>query len=204
MSAVVAKAKAGWRRHPWLATTTGAGIVVLATVGAVRGARLTIPYLVIVLVMFLFVSVADESTRFSTLALVGLAAWALLHLAGGLIELDDGRILYNTLFTRWIHFDNVVHFIGFGSAGLAGGEALAASLGVRLRPRTAWVVACTAAMAAGALNEVVEFAATHVLGATEVGGYENTGRDLVANMLGGCLAGTWAARRLAKGAEQQA
>lgn len=170
------------------------GIVTLATVGAVRGARLTVPYLVIVLAMVVFVSVADDSVRFSTPTLVGLAAWAILHLAGGLIELDDGRILYNVVIGRWIHFDNAVHFIGFGSAGLAGYEALRSAMGEMITPRIAWAVACSAGLAAGAFNEVVEFGATHVLEATEVGGYENTGRDLVANLLGSILAGLWAAR----------
>ena len=50
-------------------------------------------------------------------------------------------------------------------------------------------------MGVGAFNEVIEFAATHLLRATEVGGYQNTGRDLIANMLGGAAAGVVAARR---------
>ncbi len=41
----------------------------------------------------------------------------------------------------------------------------------------------------GAFNEVVEFWSTHLLAATNVGGYENTGRDLVANLLGSAVAG---------------
>jgi len=41
-------------------------------------------------------------------------------------------------------------------------------------------------MGLGALNEVVEFAATRLMPRTNVGGYENTGWDLVSN-LAGCL-----------------
>jgi hypothetical protein len=58
-----------------------------------------------------------------------------------------------------------------------------------------WAITTTAGLAAGALNEVVEFGASHLLGATNIGGYENTGRDLVANLLGSLLAGWWASRR---------
>ena len=41
-------------------------------------------------------------------------------------------------------------------------------------------------MGFGAANEVVEFIATRVLPETNVGGYENTGWDLVSNTVG-CL-----------------
>jgi hypothetical protein len=51
-------------------------------------------------------------------------------------------------------------------------------------------------MGIGALNEVIEFGITHVQTATQIGGYQNTGRDLVANMLGGAVAGVIAARRV--------
>src|SRR5581483_4963981 len=123
----LARARRGFRRHRVLASLAAVAIAVLGAVGAVRHARLTVPYLLIVLTAAVFVAAADERARFSTLTLIGLAVWAALHLAGGLIELNDGRILYNTTFTRWIHFDNVVHFIGFGSAGMACCEALQAS-----------------------------------------------------------------------------
>lgn len=188
------RARASIRRHPAISAFMVTGAAVLGTVGAVRHARLTIPYLVIVATVAAIVVLADDQVRFRTVTLTGLAVWATLHLAGGLIELDDGRIFYNTLYTRWIHFDNVVHFIGFGSAGLALLEALQASIAVPLRRSTVWAVTWVAGMGAGAFNEVIEFGATHLLDATDVGGYENTGRDLVANMLGAALAATWAAR----------
>jgi hypothetical protein len=189
-----AKGARSLRRHPVVASLTAAGIVALGITGAVRHAELTVPYLVIVLALGTAVAIADDRTRFSRVAIIGLAVWAVLHLAGGLIELDDGRTLYNTTFTRWIHFDNVVHVIGFGSAGLAATEALIATLGALLPRRTTWVVTWVAAMGAGALNEVVEFAASHLLNAANVGGYQNTGRDLVANLIGGAIAASWAAR----------
>ena len=53
----------------------------------------------------------------------------------------------------------------------------------------------------GAMNEVAEFAATHLLDATNVGGYENTGRDLAANLLGSSGAGVLVSRREARAAQ---
>jgi uncharacterized membrane protein len=190
------------RRHHHLALATSLVWLALAAIGLARGAPLTIPYLVIVLGLAAVIVRSDDRVRYSTLTLTGLALWGTLHLAGGLIELDDGRILYNTSVTRLIHLDNAVHFLGFGAAGLAGFEALRAALTPKpatpltpLTPRLAWAITTTAGLAAGAVNEVVEFAASHLLGATNIGGYENTGRDLVANLLGSLLAGWWASRR---------
>jgi hypothetical protein len=43
-------------------------------------------------------------------------------------------------------------------------------------------------MGFGALNEVIEFAATLTMPHTNVGGYVNTGWDLVSNLVGCALA----------------
>ena len=45
-------------------------------------------------------------------------------------------------------------------------------------------------MGFGALNEVIEFIATLMVPNTNVGGYVNTGWDLVANMIGASVAAT--------------
>ena len=59
------------------------------------------------------------------------------------------------------------------------------------------VLSGAAALGFGALNEVVEFAATMLVPETNVGGYENTGWDLVSNLVGVLLAtgAIWIARR---------
>jgi hypothetical protein len=43
-------------------------------------------------------------------------------------------------------------------------------------------------MGFGAFNEVIEFAATQTVPETNVGGYVNTGWDLVSNMVGSFIA----------------
>ena len=58
-----------------------------------------------------------------------------------------------------------------------------------VRPSPGMLVLCAAAgMGFGALNEVIEFVATLTVPKTNVGGYENTGWDLVSNMIGSVLA----------------
>jgi hypothetical protein len=41
------------------------------------------------------------------------------------------------------------------------------------------------------VNEVVEFVATLLIPETNVGGYRNTGWDLVSNLIGATTAATW-------------
>jgi len=47
----------------------------------------------------------------------------------------------------------------------------------------------------GAVNELVEFLISRVVAESKVGGYENTGLDLVANVVGCLAAALWAATR---------
>ena len=61
----------------------------------------------------------------------------------------------------------------------------------RVRPTPGLMVLCAAAgLGFGALNEVIEFAATLLVPETNVGGYLNTGWDLVANLFGATVAVT--------------
>ena len=194
----MARAASSIRRHPRVAATVAAYLVVLGAYGLLHGSRLAVPYLVIVAVGFVGLAVADDRFRFSRVVLVGLTLWGLGHLAGGIIELDGGdRIFYNVVFARWFHFDNIVHFIGFGTAGLACWEALRAGwLGdVEVGPVATVVFVALLGCGVGAVNEVLEFAFTLVVKDSQVGGYQNTGRDLVANLLGGLTAGIYEVRR---------
>ncbi len=192
---------AGARRHPVVAATVAGYIVAWTVYGLVAGSRLMAPYVVIVAGLALAIAAADAKVHFSLLVLVGLAVWGFGHLAGGLVALSGpgDRILYNAVFLRWGHFDNVVHAIGFGTAGIAVWEASRSWLPVEPgHPLGTAVVVCLLGQGVGAFNEVVEFAASHLLAATNVGGYENTGRDLVANLLGTAVAGWWVSRREAR------
>jgi hypothetical protein len=181
-----------------VAATVVTYLVALGLYGAVNGSRLTVPYVVIVAVAFVGLAVADNRFRFSGVVLLGLTLWGLGHLAGGIVELDGGdRIFYNVVFGRWFHVDNIVHFIGFGTAGLAFWEALRAGwlADVEVGPVATVAFIAVLGCGVGAVNEVVEFAFTLLVADSQVGGYQNTGRDLVANLLGGLTAGVYQVRR---------
>jgi hypothetical protein len=198
VAGIATDVRAAVGRHRAVAAVVVTYLVVLGTYGLVNGSRLAIPYVVIVAAAFVGLAVADSRFGFSLVVLVGLTLWGLGHLAGGIIELDGGdRIFYNVVFGRWFHVDNIVHFVGFGTAGLACWEALRAGWlrGTEVGPVATVAFVAILGCGVGAVNEVVEFAFTLAVADSQVGGYQNTGRDLVANLLGGLVAGVFEVRR---------
>ncbi len=132
-------------------------------------------------------------TKLSLTSLWGLCLWGLLHMAGGSVPVGDS-VLYAwkilPLLDRGgeffiLKFDQVVHAFGFAVATLVMFEII----GPRWRGSRGLLsfVSFLAGMGLGALNEIVEFAAVLVFPSTGVGGYYNTGLDLVFNMLGAGL-----------------
>lgn len=138
-----------------------------------------------------------RAIRLHPAALWGLSIWGLLHMSGGLVPIPDdwprlgGRVLYNLwLIPERLKYDHVVHAYGFGLMTWVSWQGLRRTFEnrrVTIAPSGGLLILCVAAgMGFGALNEVVEFAAAMTIPGTNVGGYENTGWDLVSN-LAGCL-----------------
>jgi hypothetical protein len=117
-----------------------------------------------------------------------LALLGLLHLAGGLIPLGEGQILYNMpLGVFPLQVDRVVHAFGSAVVALVAWQAVRGHLiGARPIP---WLVVL-AGMGVGAIEEVAEFASSSVA-PSNVGGYSNTGWDLVFNLVGCTVAAAW-------------
>jgi hypothetical protein len=183
--------------HPVLLSLAASAAVVFAAYGVGTGAPLTVPYLVIVFGLGALALYLDRRVAFSNVVAIGLTAWAIAHLAGGLVQLDDHRVLYNAELLPGVRYDNVVHFVGFGVAGIACWEALSLNLrGCCPAPSMAAWVVWLLGMGVGALNEVVEFGISQIVAESNIGGYVNTGRDLVANLLGAAVAGALVSRRL--------
>lgn len=140
--------------------------------------------------------------RLPLAALWCLSVWGLAHMAGGLMIVPESwpvagesRVLYNLwLVPGLLKYDQLVHAYGFGVVTWICWQLLArafAARGVELQPTFGLLTLCVAAgMGFGAANEVVEFIATLTLPETNVGGYENTGWDLVANTVGCVLSAT--------------
>ncbi len=167
-------------------------------------------YLAVVVMLVGVVFVVHARVALSQRLLWALAWWGALHMAGGLVPVPESwpvegefRVLYSWWVLPaddpsdrgWLKFDQLVHAYGFGVATWLCWQALCGALGgprepAALRPTPGVLVLVAAAgTGLGALNEIVEFAATRFT-TTNVGGYENTGWDLVYNAVGAAIAVT--------------
>jgi hypothetical protein len=157
-------------------------------------------YVAVMGVLIVIVSLLHLRVRFHEAALWGLAIWGLLHMAGGLMPIPawwprkgESRVLYNLwLVPDWLKYDQAIHAFGFGLVTWICWQGLRRAFqwqGTDVRPSLGLLTLCLfAGMGLGAVNEVVEFAATLLLPGTNVGGYLNTGWDLVANLVGCVIA----------------
>lgn len=159
-------------------------------------------YIVVMLVLIGAIAWLHTQVNLTTALIWALSVWGFLHMAGGLVPLPPGWPFNGeqaVLYSWWIlppdrlKYDQVVHAYGFGITTWLCWYSLRAAL-LRLKPENprpqptlGLLTLCAAAgMGFGALNEVIEFIAVLTLPNTNVGGYENTGWDLVSN-LAGCL-----------------
>lgn len=125
-----------------------------------------------------------------------LSLWGLLHMIGGIMPVPgelaiDGH--KNVFYSLWIipgllKYDQLVHAYGFGTATWVCWQSVRPLLSNRVPTPPVLMLCALAGMGLGALNEVVEFTATLLIPNTNVGGYENTGWDLVSNMIGSGIA----------------
>ena len=157
-------------------------------------------YFVVMCLLIGTVGLVHRRVRLPIAALWGLSIWGLAHMAGGLMPvpeswpiLGDSHVLYNVwIVPGWLKYDQVVHAYGFGLVTWicwCSLEAAFTSRGVSVKPTIGLLTLCVAAgMGFGAANEVVEFIATLTIPGTNVGGYSNTGWDLVANTCGAVVA----------------
>ena len=175
-----------------------AGTAVLITLGIVTGQANWPVYAVVVVGGTAVVIRIHLRVGLSTTTIWGLVAFALGHLAGGMVPVGDGVLYQLWLVDGVLRYDNVQHAVGFGFVGRAIWETLQHRLAPSERDRAAvamWIVVLAAA-AAGAVNEIAEYLLTLVLPEHQVGGYDNTARDLIANLLGGLAVGWWTRRRI--------
>lgn len=85
-------------------------------------------------------------------------------------------------------YDQFVHIVGFAGATLA----MYFLIKPLLKDGHPWislsVVVIMAGLGVGALNEIVEFFVSEIVGETGVGGYINTSLDLVSDLVGAFIA----------------
>lgn len=172
-----------------LCIVAGTGII------ATRNGEFII-YLAVLLTLGGIILLLHRKLRFSAGMLWALWVWAALHMAGGLVPVPESwpingdiRVLYSWwLIPDMLKYDHVVHALGFGIATTAVWQGLSRIWPEEGGLRPTWgllIVSAICGMGLGGMNEVVEFIATLVTD-TNVGGYINTGWDLVSN-LAGCI-----------------
>jgi len=188
------------RLRPVAAFTFGYLAIALVA-GLLRGNDEFLFYIGVMLVLMGFVWAVNRAVGLSTGALWALSAWGLIHMAGGLVVVPMGwpvnaesRVLYSLwLIPERIKYDHLVHAYGFGVTTWVCWQGLRSAIRNRSGhvPTPAFgllVLAAAAGLGFGALNEVIEFVATLTMPETNVGGYINTGWDLVANTVGAVTA----------------
>ena len=170
--------------EPALALVWSVILTLLAGTAVVAGDRRVWAYLTVCLVITAVVATAHAAARFSRGLLVMLLGLGVLHLAGGLLP-SGGGVLYDYwLVDGVLKYDQAVHAFGSIAATWASWQLAGRYLDLAgTPPRVQALLACLGGMGKGAVNEVVEF----LSGGTHVGGYTNTGWDLVFD-LAGCLA----------------
>tara|TARA_R110002072_G_scaffold101652_7_gene223844 strand:+ start:1636 stop:2274 length:639 start_codon:yes stop_codon:yes gene_type:complete len=162
-------------------------------------------YAISLLVIIAILAYLHKSVHFSTSALWLLTIWGFLHMIGGTIPVSTNFVADDAvpvLYSLRIHpdlprYDQIIHTFGFFSATVACWEIIRAKLHVEPTTQHRLALAVIAAimgMGLGALNEVLEFIATRFTD-TNVGGYTNTGWDLVSNTIGTVCAGFWCLNR---------
>ena len=160
----------------------------LVAYGVATGATQTIFYAVFVAGGALLVLRLYAKYSLSALVLWGLAAWGFAHMVGGLIEIGGAVVYEHSLGGGQLRFDKVVHFFGFGFATLVAFELLQQTIGRTSPRRSVAIAAFFTGLGVGAINETIEFLITLLPGDSNVGGFSNTGWDLVANTAGAATA----------------
>jgi hypothetical protein len=170
------------------------GVVTFSTYGALTGAPSLAGYLAIVVGGLALLVWLRRSPLPDALA-IGLSLVALGHLAGGLIRVGDD-VLYNASpGIALLQWDHVVHSCGVFVGTIVVWLLLLQPVTRSLRTRDIVLVCVLAGLGLGAVNETVEFVATLAHQGSHVGGYTNTGWDLVANAIGATAGGAWLAVR---------
>jgi len=174
------------------------GYLVIASVAAVMTRNFEfVFYIASMIVIIAAIAWGHSRIGFGPGVLWCLAAWGFLHMVGGLAPVPASwpihgniRVLYSWwLIPDVLKYDHVVHAFGFGATTGACWQGLRRIAGHELRPSFGTLLLCVmAAQGFGALNEMIEFAATLTLPETNVGGYRNTGWDLVSNLAGAIIA----------------
>lgn len=150
----------------------------------------------VITVVVIGVYIFHKRVGLSRGVLWNLSILGFLHLLGGLIPIsnalsvgDDKSILYNLwIIPGYVRYDKAIHAYGFGTITWLCWQSLK-HLFPTVKPLPSTLSICVlCGLGVGAINEIVEFFAVSLGIETNVGGYTDTGWDLIANVIGSLLA----------------
>lgn len=137
---------------------------------------------------------SDKKFHYSGTVLWLFDVWLLMHILGGLLVVGGG-VLYSLVLIPIVgepysilKYDQVVHAYCYFVVALLMWKVVTSSAKETASFGLLATITVLAATGIGGLNEIVEFLAVVAVPDTNVGGYENTAIDIVANFLGALLA----------------
>lgn len=179
-----------------VATFTGFYLAIATPIAYARHNTEFLFYIAIVIAISAIIVPLHRRVNLSQAALLMLSVWGLIHMLGGLVYVpasfvtdNNSGVLYSWwLIPHYLKYDNIAHAYGFFVATWVTWECVRTIPGLD-KPTTATLALCwLAGMGLGSLNEILEFIAVLTIPDTNVGGYINTGWDLVANAVGALTA----------------
>ncbi len=182
-----------------LIATNIIGVLFFTILFLARGNYEFIVYVFFLVGLMTLVLVTHKIFHYSIGVLWALTIWSFLHLIGGGLEYTEGEVFYKLMIIPLIgepysvlKYDQVVHFIGFWTSTIVAYYVIKPSLvDTATHVRSIIFVIVMTGLGLGAMNEILEFAVTVIVPETNVGGYENTALDLVANFFGTLGAGIY-------------
>ncbi len=177
-----------------------ASLVGFGAYGIASGSPSTFGYLFTVVAIGAAIAWLRRDALPSLLA-IGLAIAAIVHLCGGFISVEH-NVLYNgylgpynkALGTHLLQYDHFAHAFASFVVVFAAWFLLAKPNAAGQRRRDLLILTVGTALGIGGLNEMIEFLATIAHHGAHVGGYLNTGWDLICNFIGASAAGLILAR----------
>lgn len=175
--------------QPILCIASAGYLVAFVAFGLSSDRSQTSFYALFMVIAFALVVMTYSHFRLRPITLWGLTIWGIAHMAGGLLSIG-GDVLYRfDLVPGVLRFDQIVHTFGFGFATAACWDVLGEVIMLG-RAVARSVLALLGGLGFGAINEAIEFLVTRIDPSSNVGGFVNTGFDLLFNTLGCALAAT--------------
>ena len=172
-------------------------LILLVVFGILTVIRQNIEFMFygITLIIFTYLLyIADKKYDFTPFSLWMFVIWLISHVLGGLATYN-GTVFYSIILIPLVgepynilKYDQIVHSFCYFAITLLVYRVITKSLRKDTKISALYILTFLAAIGIGSLNEVIEFLAVVFIPNTNVGGYFNTGIDMIANSLGSLIA----------------